>query len=125
VEEITKLPEPKGNYTLEREDKKFILDFEYEEGEINSMRLVVTKGYFDKETICDKKLESSSGTIKCDISDEGEGEFRAEAYLDEVEKFWEGRIDVVLIKEEGEINYNDVAILIIGLCEEEGKLSFK
>ncbi len=125
IEEITKMPEPQGNYDLRREGKKFILDFDYQEGDINSMRMVVTKGYFNKETICDKTEESSKGTIECDISGAGEGEFKAEIYMDTVDKTWTGQIDTVLIKEEGQINHNDVAILVIGICEEEGKLSFK
>jgi hypothetical protein len=125
IGEITKMPEPQGDYDLRREDKKFILDFDYQEGDINSMRIVVTKGYFSKETICDETVEGSSGTIECDVSDAGEGEFKAEAYIDTVDKIWTGQIDTVLIKEEGQINYNDVAILVIGICEEEGKLSFK
>ncbi len=120
IEEITKMPEPQGTSDLKREGEyNFVLDFDYKEGDINSMRMVVTKGYFDKETICDETVEGSSGTIECDISDAGEGEFKAEAYVDAIDKIWAGQIDIVLIKEEGEIDYNNVAILIIGICDGE------
>lgn len=126
IEDITKMPEAQGDYDLTREDNNFILDFDYEEGEIKSMRLLVTKGFmrFGSESICDKTIENNKGRIECDVSKYGEGTYRAEAYIDEIEKIWEGKIDVVLIKEEGEIDYNNIAILIIGICEDEGELKF-
>lgn len=125
IEEITKIPELNGNYDLTRDGNNFVLSFNYEKGEIKSMRLLVTKGYLDRnrETICDKTIEDIKGKIECDVSDYGQGEYYAEAYLDKIDKFWEGKIDTVLVKEEGKINGNDRAILIMGICE-EGKLIF-
>jgi len=124
IEELTKMPEAQGTYDLRQEDKIFILDFDYEEGEINSMRLVVTRGYFDKEIICNKSLETSKGTIECDVSEYGDGEYKAEAYLDTIDKIWQGKIDTVLIKEEGEIEYTNIAVLTIGICDNKGNLIF-
>ena len=131
INEITKIEEEPINFTYEIKRGKDVIKliYSFSKEDVNSVTLKVKKYSFvqGSEIVCEKTSEESSGEILCDLSEFGDGDYRAEAFRDEIEKqpkVWEGRIDVVLIKEEGEINNNDVSILVIGVCKEEGKLIF-
>jgi len=129
IEEITKIEEEPINVTtqLKQEENIITLAFEYSPEDVEYVRLEVKKWFFNKnpEIVCDKISDSPKGKLECNTSEFGEGNYDAKSYIQEVEKepkFWEGRIDLVLIKYNKKY-YTGVSYsaLYFGICEELGK----
>lgn len=130
IEEITKIEEKEIIHDIQNDiDKKemrFI--FDYPKEDINSARFVVTgipTGEDKDITICDETIQDHKGTITCDVSDYAS--YGGRAYIDRKDiepKIWEGRIDIAVLKTEGNLlGYEQkVAFITFAICDDEGKL---